>query len=362
MNLSTYDTGSDLVDGLPYLELPISRDPGSLLPINMRDYSEVVRRVRQFFEEKGWYEVFNQSRLSILSASMDPNTIVTYNFAGQVWPLPQSGQLWLEYELLSHPEAPGVFCLSSSYNDGASPLVEFETRGSMKELLVLETQLLEHLGFDVKELFVHNECVLEENLPKEGGVGSDEGTCDGTVADVIFNNVPNSLLPFWNMKQGTDSYTGNMEVVILHGKETIRSAARATNKEEMRNLFCNTRDGDYAKSLFSKFTKERVLEELDKYLQYDMVDRCGGEIGVTALIRAMNQSNILYVEDNLDPEITTDEEVIEEPKIKTVKRAKSRCWGLPVAAKDHSAAIGSLLVGAATAGGEKAIELAINSI
>ncbi len=41
-------------------------------------------------------ENMTQSRLSILAACEDPTTISTYNYAGEVWPLPQTGQMWLE--------------------------------------------------------------------------------------------------------------------------------------------------------------------------------------------------------------------------------------------------------------------------
>ena len=37
------------------------------------------------------------------------------NYAGNQWPLPQTGQMWLEYELLKNPTAPGFFCVSTSY-------------------------------------------------------------------------------------------------------------------------------------------------------------------------------------------------------------------------------------------------------
>ena len=68
--------------------------------INNKDFTTVVRKLREFFDKKGFEEVHTQSRLSILAACEDPKTISTYNYAGQVWPLPQTGQMWLEYELL----------------------------------------------------------------------------------------------------------------------------------------------------------------------------------------------------------------------------------------------------------------------
>jgi len=87
------------------------------------------------------------------------------------------------------------------------------------------------------------------------------------------------------------------------------------------------------------------------------------------MIRAMKMSQILYKEEEvvfedvqLEDVQLEDTMVEEEELISPSKRTKSRCWGLPVAAKKHGAAAGSLLVGAASAGGEKVIEMAINSI
>ena len=82
--------------------------------INPCEFHKVVKKLREFFEAKGWVEVHTQSRLSILAACEDPSTISTYNYGGQVWTLPQTGQMWLEYELLKNPEVPGYFCVSKS--------------------------------------------------------------------------------------------------------------------------------------------------------------------------------------------------------------------------------------------------------
>ena len=57
-----------------------------------KDFHAAVKKLRAFFEGKGWVEVHTQSRLSILAACEDPTTISTYSYAGEVWPLPQTGQ------------------------------------------------------------------------------------------------------------------------------------------------------------------------------------------------------------------------------------------------------------------------------
>ena len=346
--------------------------------INMQEYSAAVRKMRRFFEEKGWYEVHTQSRLSILATCENPNTISTYNFAGEVWPLPQTGQMWLEHELLSNPDVPGVFCLSTSYinepiseelSDKILPMFEFEMRGTMEDLIGLEVELLEYLGFGGQESFAHK---AYRELATEYGVeeldyGHEERMYDENGSVVFLENFPNHISPFWNMKNNTETENAHKVDVILHGMETICSAERSTNKEEMREQFYKISGGNYAKFLFSNFTKERVVKELEHFLMYDMVDRCGGGIGVTKMIRAMKMSNILYAVEKVVVEADAEAEAKAEAEadaelISPSKKSKSRCWRLPVAAKKHSAVISSVLVGAVSAGGEKAIELAVNMI
>ena len=64
-------------------------------------FSYAVNLLRNFFLARGFVEVHTQDRLSILAACEDPTTVATYEYEGAVWPLPQTGQMWLEYELLN---------------------------------------------------------------------------------------------------------------------------------------------------------------------------------------------------------------------------------------------------------------------
>ena len=82
---------------------------------DIQAYSTVVNSMRSFCLAKGFVEVHTQDRLSILAACEDPDTVATFSYAKQKWPLPQTGQMWLEYELLKNPALPGVFCVSTSY-------------------------------------------------------------------------------------------------------------------------------------------------------------------------------------------------------------------------------------------------------
>jgi aspartyl/asparaginyl-tRNA synthetase len=280
--------------------------------INSTDYTKVVKKLRAFFDARGFEEVHTQSRLSILAACEDPKTISTYNYAGQVWPLPQTGQMWLEYELLSNPEANGYYCVSTSYrnepnpvpgrHDKIFPMFEFEMKGGMEEMKKMEEELLDHLGFnkfyssgtypegdymDVAEKYGVKELEHEheEKLRQDYG-------------PVFFlKHFPNYSSPFWNMKQAEDSTIEGGHAkkidVIINGIETIGSAQRSTDPAEMRKQFYNISDGGYANILFSNFTKERVEKELDEFLSFNFFERSGGGIGLTRLIKVMKESDLL---------------------------------------------------------------------
>ena len=115
--------------------------------------------MRQFFLEKNFIEVPTQSRLSILAACENPHSVKTFEYNGEIWPLPQTGQMWLEYELLKNPEWEGVFCISTSYREEKNPIpgrhemifpmFEFEMPGDIDDLKTMEYQLCNHLGFDI---------------------------------------------------------------------------------------------------------------------------------------------------------------------------------------------------------------------
>ena len=90
--------------------------------IDPKKFSETVDLLRSFFLSKNFLEVHTQNRLSILAACEDPETVATYNYGGNIWPLPQTGQMWLEYELLSNPSVEGFFCVSTSYRAEPNPV------------------------------------------------------------------------------------------------------------------------------------------------------------------------------------------------------------------------------------------------
>jgi aspartyl/asparaginyl-tRNA synthetase len=262
---------------------------------NTKTYNELVQKMRTFFQSKGFLEVPTQSRLSILAACENPHSITTFNYQGEVWPLPQTGQMWLEYELLKNPEWNGVYCISTSYRQEKDPIpgrhelifpmFEFESKGTMKDMLKLESELLDYLGFD-KPIEVNYDDVCEEY----GGIPILENEHETKMWEekgpvVSLQNFPYRTNPFWNMKESKNKIFNKVDV-ILYGQETIGSAERSSNVEEMRNNFYTIENGKYSEKLFELFGKERVEKELEEFLSFDFFPRFGGGIGMTRLARA----------------------------------------------------------------------------
>ena len=94
------------------------------------------------------------------------------------------------------------------------------------------------------------------------------------------------------MKRGEADLSNKVDV-ILSGQETIGSAERETDKNVMRERFKTIMDGAYKDKLYELFGKERTDIEMDDYLKFDFMERCGGGIGVTRLLRSMGLEGLL---------------------------------------------------------------------
>jgi len=267
--------------------------------IDPQKFTKAIGLLRSFFLDRGFLEVHTQNRLSILAACEDPENVATYNYEGQVWPLPQTGQMWLEYELLSQPASRGFFCVSTSYrqepnaipgrHDTIFPMFEFEMHGGIDELKIMEKQLCNHLGFDdltektYREWQQHyglsstTELDAQHELAMQAGFGS-----------CMITEFPEMTSPFWNMSRNEDGTSRKIDV-ILGGMETIGSAERSTDKDQMRDTFHTISNGEYAGLIKSLFGNDRVEDELEKFLEFDFFPRSGGGIGMTRMINALEK-------------------------------------------------------------------------
>lgn len=273
----------------------------SFIPhIDSIHFDKVVTKLRKFFQNKNFIEVHTQNRLSILAACEDPFNICTFEFNNNTWPLPQTGQMWLEHELLQDNNQNGFFCLSTSYRNEKEPkegrhnlifpMFEFELIGGMKDLERLEIELLSYLGFkDIYFINYEDACykydvsIIDADI--ENKMALDFGNA------IFLKHFPERSNPFWNMKRHKN--TSNKIDVLLHGVETIGSAERSCDTEQMLHSFYTIENGAYAQKIFNLFGKERVISELDEFLKNKFIIRSGGGIGITRLIKAMQLENLL---------------------------------------------------------------------
>ena len=266
--------------------------------ISPKKFTNAVGLLRSFFLSKGFEEVHTQNRLSILAACEDPENVATYNYMGNIWPLPQTGQMWLEHELLTRPSSKGFFCVSTSYRQEPNaipgrhetifPMFEFEMPGDVDDLKNMEIELCRHMSFPELEIQTYDEWSDQFNV-KELENEHEEIIDWGMITDF-----PEFTSPFWNMSRNEDldGVTSKKIDVILNGMETIGSAERSTDKDQMRSTFETISNGEYAELLYKLFGKDRVQKELDEFLKYDFIPRVGGGIGMTRMISALDRINV----------------------------------------------------------------------
>ena len=267
--------------------------------ISPEKFTKTVDLLRSFFLRKGFLEVHTQNRLSILAACEDPFNVATYNYAGQVWPLPQTGQMWLEHELLSAPNSKGFFCVSTSYrqepnaipgrHDIIFPMFEFEMPGNIDDLKSMEYELVDYLGFDKPIEKTYRQWQEHYNTDEELNAEDELSMYEEFDATMI-TDFPEFTSPFWNMSRYEDGIHSKKIDVILGGMETIGSAERSTDVEQMRDTFHTITNGEYSKLLFDLFGKERVEAELETFLKFDFFPRVGGGIGMTRMIPALDKN------------------------------------------------------------------------
>ena len=161
-------------------------------------------------------------------------------------------------------------------------MFEFEMKGGVEELEDLEKELCEWIGLPLDQVNVKTYSDWE----KEFRTDELDHAHELAIGRGMITKFPERTSPFWNMARNADDTSKKIDV-ILGGMETIGSAERSTDKEQMRETFHTISDGQYAELLYKLFGKERVEKELDEFLEFDFFPRSGGGIGVTRIMQAI---------------------------------------------------------------------------
>lgn len=270
--------------------------------ISPREFHYAFNRLYQFFCARDFIQVPTQHRLrpplGRLAACENPHSIVPITFLGKRVPLPQTGQMWLEEELLTQPNVPGYFCVSYSYRDEKEPqpgrhnfifpMFEFEMHGDICSLRMLEMDLIAYLGIASREDIYRADY---EYAMRAYGVREIEDAEEKRLWEeygnaVFLSHFPEHTSPFWNMKRAANGLAAKIDG-ILFGVETIGSAERSCDSADMWNRFHTISDGKYAEKLFDLFGEAEIHAELNYFLSHKFFPRSGGGIGMTRLIRAL---------------------------------------------------------------------------
>jgi len=147
----------------------------------------------------------------------------------------------------------------------------------------MEVELCEHLGIplDQENIKTYDDWSWKFNAKEL------EHEHEETIGRGMITKFPEWTSPFWNMARNDDDTSKKIDV-ILGGMETIGSAERSTDKEQMRETFHTISDGQYAELLYKLFGKERVEKELEEFLEFDFFPRSGGGIGMQRLMTALS--------------------------------------------------------------------------
>lgn len=284
------------------------------------ELSYVTGLIREFLASRGAVETLCQSRLTILAACEDHKTIVTKTLGGKKWPLIQSNQMNLEYDIIELAEAKKasgadtptvVYCLTTSTRDEPDPnpdrhllqfdMIEIELLGDMTNLRTFQEDLLEYLGFDRKSFVTADYLDMCVKYGVSELTHAEEARLRDDYGPVVFLcNFPRSSDPYWNMRYECEggeydpspNATARKIDVIIGGRESIGSAERSNCPDLMRRGFYSVDGGRYAQTLFEHFGQDRVIAELDTYLSMKFVPRCGMGIGMARLIMAMRELGI----------------------------------------------------------------------
>ena len=137
-----------------------------------RKFHAAVRSMRSFFRKKGFVKfILKMPLVFLLVKTLRLYLNITIKERYGLYH--RLVKMWLEDVLLNDPDIKGCFTVSTSYrnepnpvpgrHDLIFPMFEFETKGGQQEMIKLEKELLEHIGFDKMGGTVANPDYPEED-------------------------------------------------------------------------------------------------------------------------------------------------------------------------------------------------------
>lgn len=261
----------------------------------MKRYNIVIHRLREFCDKLNFIELFTQNKLGILTVCDDPKAMCTFNYGGYVWPLPQSNIIWLEHELLTNQDLTGIYSICTMYKndpdytkknienvfeaDIVTPKFEFVTFGQYSDIIATIVNLLRELGFLEKYVFTNYNHIAKRR-------GSKELTIDDLAPSKQVTFVEYIPIKKWGMKYTTKVYIQQKEILVL--------SEHLTESNELLETFLTLDDGHLSNYLYAQFSKERVDDELFKFINTRGKPTVSCSIHIPNLMNVMHDLDMLF--------------------------------------------------------------------
>lgn len=291
----------------------------SLVQLNIKEFYHVVSKLGDFFKAREFTKAGSKNLHNVLVAFEDTNVMLEFYNAGDernlapTGNIDEIGQMWLENELLKHPEAKGYYHITTAVrtqdqdedvNNNIFPLFEFEMRGGVDALIELEKALLTHLGYDTTKFNQSTYADMAANYNVDTLDNDNKKTMASDISSTIFlTDFPDRTDPFWNMKRhDTPNQDMTKQVnVIMNGKDTFVSAQRDTDPVVMRERFNTMSQGNYKEKIFERFGnglhglfgQESIEKDIDDFFNLNMIERSGGSIDIMRLISSMKVEGLM---------------------------------------------------------------------
>lgn len=281
--------------------------PTLLRPFARRNYDYFVRRALQWGWRRHDLLLMDASRPSIVAACEDYKNITEYTIAGKRFPLPQTSQMHMEWNVMSDgvdSDIPGYMHVTTSYRDEGRPvpmrhasvfkMFEFEKRaapgadcaGAMAELNRTVRGFLNNFG--VRDDMI-DEVTYEDACNRLGvrAIGDREETLLTMAREdrpvVMLTYFPERSDPYWNMARLPDFPDIAYKIDTLGaGLEMIGAAVRGVDAMAMRARFNAVSGGKVAQRLYAidQGKAEEELAETLRMVHENPVMRYGGGMGI----------------------------------------------------------------------------------
>lgn len=169
--------------------------------------------------------------------------------------------------------------------------VETEESG-LEELAQFLERMIVHLGFEKPARRYYTEECKIRGVKKLDDIDEADICNQAQNSVVLLMKFDEESDPYFNMRKNADGTFDKIDVLI-DGVETVGSAVRSCNKDEMLDMLKKQDKGKYLTTMYKYFGEETIKNEVNDYFSYKFIPRCGLGIGTSRLIKALERHNLV---------------------------------------------------------------------